>query len=58
MRLKTKIFIFLVILALVDIVIPIPFAAILLLYVLIEKPVWFKQIVDGVYGGPQNPPPV
>jgi hypothetical protein len=57
MSLKTKIFIFLVILALVDIVIPIPFTAIFLLYVLIEKPGWFKQMVEDVYGIPQNPPP-
>ena len=50
MNLKTKIFISLIGLALVDMVIPIPFTTILLLYVLIEKPVWFRQMVSDVYG--------
>lgn len=50
MNLKTKIFISLVVLALVDMVIPIPFTTILLLYVLIEKPSWFRKMVTDVYG--------
>ena len=50
MNLKTKIFISLIGLALVDMVIPVPFTTILLLYVLIEKPVWFRQMVSNVYG--------
>ena len=50
MNLKTKIFIFLIVLALVDIVIPIPFTSILLIYILVEKPAWFRQMVYDVYG--------
>ena len=50
MNLKTKIFISLIGLALVDMVIPVPFTTILLLYVLIEKPVWFRRMVSNVYG--------
>ena len=50
MGLKTKLFISLIVLALVDMVIPIPFAAILLLYVLIEKPPWFRKMVRDIYG--------
>ena len=52
MNLKTKIFISLVVLALVDMVIPIPFTTILLIYVLIEKPSWFRTMVTDVYGTP------
>jgi hypothetical protein len=50
MNLKTKILISLLALALVDMVIPIPFTTILLLYVLIEKPAWFRKMVSDVYG--------
>jgi hypothetical protein len=30
-------------------VIPIPFTTILLIYVLLEKPMWFKKMVTQVY---------
>jgi hypothetical protein len=50
MNLKIKILISLIVLALVDMVIPIPFTTILLLYVLIEKPLWFRKMVTDVYG--------
>jgi uncharacterized protein (DUF697 family) len=41
----------LILFAVIDAIIPIPFAEIILLYVIIKKPVWFKEIVDRVYGG-------
>lgn len=50
MNLKTKIFISLIVLAVVDMVIPIPFTTILLIYVLIGKPPWFRKMVTDVYG--------
>ena len=49
MKLRTKIFISLLILAVLDMVIPIPFAAILLLYVLLDRPPWFRRMVEDVY---------
>jgi hypothetical protein len=49
MKLRTKIFISLLILAVLDMVIPIPFAAILLLYVVLDKPPWFRRMVEDVY---------
>ena len=45
----TKCLIWLALLALVDIVIPIPFAALLLIYVLLYKPPWFKKLVETLY---------
>lgn len=45
----TQCLIWLVLLALVDIIIPVPFAALLLIYVLLYKPPWFKKIVETVY---------
>lgn len=50
MKSKTKILIFLVILAILDMVIPIPFTTLLLIYILFEKPPWFKNMVTEIYG--------
>ena len=46
---KTKIIIYLSILAVLDMIIPIPFTAIALIYVIIEKPAWFKNLVTDIY---------
>jgi len=50
MKTSTKILIILILLAFVDMVIPVPFASILLIYIVLEKPPWFKKIVDNLYG--------
>jgi len=44
-----KCIICLVLIALLDTIIPIPFTALLLLYVLAVKPLWFKDLVDTIY---------
>ena len=49
MKTTTKIFIFLIAIALADIITPIPIAAFLLIYVLHLKPAWFKDLVEQVY---------
>jgi hypothetical protein len=49
MKTTTKILIFLTALALADIFIPIPIAAFMLIYVLYQKPAWFKDLVEEVY---------
>ena len=46
---KTQILIYLIIFAIFDMVIPIPFTAILLIYVLLKKPGWFQKMVTGIY---------
>ena len=50
MKITTKMLIFLIIFAILDLIIPIPFTAILLIYVVIVKPSWFKDLVTEVYG--------
>ena len=50
MRTKTKCLFALAGLALVDTIIPIPFTALLLIYVVLEKPPWFRNLVRQVYG--------
>ena len=50
MKSITNILIYLIILAILDMVIPIPFTTILLIYVLLDKPLWFKDLVSKVYG--------
>ncbi len=49
MKTSTKILISLAVLALVDTVIPVPITALVLVYVVLEKPVWFSDLVAGLY---------
>jgi hypothetical protein len=49
MKLKSKLLICLIIMAIFDMVIPIPFTAILLIYVLSNKPAWFREWVTEIY---------
>jgi hypothetical protein len=49
MKTATKIIIYLCILAIFDTVIPIPFMTLLLMYVVLEKPAWFKKIAGDIY---------
>lgn len=49
MKPTTKILLVLVAMAVFDIVIPIPIAVLMLIYVLYQKPVWFKDLVEEVY---------
>jgi hypothetical protein len=49
MKTNTKIMIYLFVLALLDMIIPIPFTALILIYVILEKPAWFKNIVTDIY---------
>lgn len=46
---KTKLLIGLIILGVMDTVIPIPFTALLMIYVLLERPLWFRNLVTAVY---------
>jgi len=50
MKTKNKLLIFLITFAIIDTVIPIPLTALLLIYVLTEKPQWFKDLVTRIYG--------
>ena len=49
MKTNHKILIYLILFAIVDMVIPVPFTAILLIYVLLEKPDWFNNLVKQIY---------
>jgi hypothetical protein len=49
MKTNKRIIIYLIIFAFVDIIIPIPIMAIILLYVVAEKPKWFKDLVTDLY---------
>jgi hypothetical protein len=42
----------LILFAVIDAIIPIPFAEIILLYILMKKPLWFREMVDRIYCGP------
>jgi len=49
MKYETKLLVCLAILALFDMVIPIPFTTVLLIYVVVEKPLWFKDMATRIY---------
>jgi len=49
MKTKTKIFIFLILFAIFDLIIPFPITAVVLLYVFFKRPVWFKEYVKDIY---------
>jgi hypothetical protein len=49
MSIKTNIWIYLILLALFDTIIPLPITALVLIYVVLQKPDWFKTWVDRIY---------
>jgi len=49
MKTNSKILIYLILFAIIDTIIPVPITAIMLIYVLYEKPDWFKNLVTRVY---------
>lgn len=49
MKTGTKILIALIIMGIVDMVVPVPILGIVLIYVVLQKPVWFRVLVDEVY---------
>ena len=50
MKTSTKILVGLIALGLVDTLIPIPIIGIILIYVLYQKPDWFRDMVTELYG--------
>jgi len=49
MTTKTKTLISLLLLCLVDTVIPFPIVGVILIYVLLQRPPWFKNVVAEIY---------
>jgi hypothetical protein len=46
---KIQILLYVLVLAVFDTVIPLPITALVLVYVLVRKPDWFREWVDAVY---------
>jgi len=49
MNFKTKTIIFLIVLGLVDVVIPVPILGLILIYVVLQRPPWFMEVVNELY---------
>jgi hypothetical protein len=49
MNIRTKSILVLIFLGLVDVVIPIPIIGLILIYVIIQKPSWFLDLVKDIY---------
>ncbi|MFZ7126723.1 MAG: hypothetical protein ACOWWM_11280 [Desulfobacterales bacterium] len=50
MSAKTQILVYLIVLAVFDTVIPIPITAMVLMTVVFQKPRWFRDMVEDIYG--------
>ena len=49
LKTKSKCLIALILLGIVDTVLPVPILVVILLYVLTQKPPWFKELVREIY---------
>jgi len=49
MNIKTKTVIVVIVLGIIDMVIPIPILGVILLYVVLQRPPWFTDIVREIY---------
>ena len=49
MSTKTQVLVGLIALGLIDVVIPLPITAVLLIYVVLQRPTWFTDIVHDIY---------
>jgi hypothetical protein len=49
MSIKTKYLIILVMLGIIDVVIPIPILGVILIYVVLQRPPWFTNVVREIY---------
>jgi hypothetical protein len=52
MNAKTKVLLTLIGLGIVDVVIPVPILAILLITVVLQRPAWFTDMVRDIYDSP------
>jgi hypothetical protein len=50
MSIKTKSLVGLILLAMVDTVIPFPILGVILIYALLQRPPWFRDVVLEIYG--------
>ncbi|MCG6918797.1 MAG: hypothetical protein LJE89_14780 [Deltaproteobacteria bacterium] len=50
MTTKTKYLITLILLSMVDTVIPFPIIGVILIYILLQRPPWFKNVAAEIYG--------
>ncbi len=50
MTIKTKTLIALILLSMVDTVIPLPIIGVILIYVLLQRPPWVRNVIGELYG--------
>jgi hypothetical protein len=49
MNIKTRYLVNLFVLSLIDVIIPVPILGIILIYVVLQRPPWFRQAVQDLY---------
>ena len=54
---RTKVIAFFCLMAVVDVIVPLPVLAVVGAYIAITRPPWFKEVVARLYQGAPPPPP-
>jgi len=49
MSIASKLLISLILLGIIDVIIPIPIVGVILIYVILKKPPWFREMVRAIY---------
>jgi hypothetical protein len=49
MNIATKILLSLILLGIIDVLIPLPIVGFILIYVILQKPPWFREMVRAIY---------
>jgi hypothetical protein len=55
MTIKNRSLIALIVLSMVDTLIPLPILGAILIYVLLQRPPWFRNVVKEIYGDQETP---
>ena len=50
MSMKTKCLLYLLGIGIIDVVVPVPILALIMIYVVLERPPWFRGVVREIYG--------
>ena len=54
---RTKVIVFFCLMAVLDVIVPLPVVAVVGAYIAITRPPWFKEVVARLYQGAPPPPP-
>lgn len=51
---RTKVIIWLSVIGVIDVIVPVPVAAVVGVYIVATRPPWFRELVEKLYAGPAD----